>query len=114
MENGKFLSPGRKMKFLNYYKEFGAGDDAPSMKDFFLDKKYPGQDIIVEYLKNGTPSMVGVGYPIDVYTNERIPGENILMSDGEYDWFRPLAYYVQKYNLQLPIEFQKHVLSKRI
>ena len=34
------------------------------------------------------------------------------MTDGEYSWLSDLAYYVEKYNLRLPEEFEGKVLKK--
>ena len=35
------------------------------------------------------------------------------MNDGVYTGFNTLVYYVDKYNLRLPEDFEKHVLSSQ-
>ena len=68
--------------------------------------------MIARYLENGSPSFCSVSPAIDVFTGEIIPGENIYREDGEYSWNHALSYYVRKYNLRLPKEFESHVLSR--
>ena len=48
----------------------------------------------------------------DVFTGDQISNEMIGMNDGEYTWFNTLAYYVEKYNLRLPKEFEDKILKK--
>ena len=40
--------------------------------------------------------------------------EVIFMNDGKYSWTSTLIYYVEKYNLRLPLEFEKYVLNVTI
>jgi len=48
----------------------------------------------------------------DIFTGERIPHEVLVMSDGDYYWPNYLAWYVEKYNLRMPEEFEKYILDK--
>ena len=98
------------MIFIGRYKEFNPNHDYPSIKAFFSDGPYEGQDRIVQYLKSGTEDMVRFAVPKDVFTGEIIPVRNVGMNDGEYTWFAPLAYYVEKYNLRLPEDFEQKIL----
>ena len=100
------------MKILNQYKEFGRGMGFPSMKDFFQENKYENQDKIVAYLKAGKPVMVQTSVAKDVFTGAHLGTEKVFLSDGTYGWNSDLVYYVEKYNLKLPKEFEKHVLTK--
>ena len=100
------------MKILNQYKEFGSGMGFPSIKDFFQENKYENQDKIVAYLKAGKPVMVQTSVAKDVFTGAPLGTEKVFLSDGTYGWNSDLAYYVEKYNLKLPKEFEKHVLTK--
>ena len=95
---------------LIHYDEFGSGMCFPSIKDFFQPKKYEEQDKIIEYLKNGKCTMASPGRAIDVFTGEVIDMNVMYMNDGKYSWTSVLIYYVEKYNLRLPLEFEKHVL----
>lgn len=116
--NGKYLSrrEGEKMqyKFVGYAE---LGDtDGPKMKDCFEAKRYEEQDRIVRYLK-GTKSakelFVSTAIPKDVFTNESIKMEDICMGDDIYAWSNILSYYVDKYNLRLPKEFEEHILKSK-
>ena len=97
------------MKFLGAYKELCPTKDYPSMKDYLLDAAYDGKDRIVNYLRHGNEDMCRMEVAKDVFTGEII-GTEIGMNDGEYTWFDTLAYYVEKYNLKLPYDFEKKVL----
>lgn len=99
------------MKFIGAYKEFNPNKDYPSIKDSFAMSPYEGQGRIVYYLKHGNEDMVSLKIPKDVITGETIPMCIIGMNDGEYTWFNTLAYYVERYNLRLPEEFEKKILD---
>lgn len=100
------------MKYLGAYKELCPLKDYPSMKDYFVGEPYKGQGKIIHYLKNGKPDMCRMVIAKDVFTGDHISNEMIGMNDGEYTWFNTLAYYVEKYNLRLPKEFEDKVLKK--
>ena len=96
---------------LYRYDEFGPGMGYPSMKESFCAEPYPGQDRIVKYLRSGRKTIAACSRAEDVFTGELIPDERCGMTDEEYSWTGPLAYYVEKYNLRLAPEFEKKVLS---
>ena len=48
----------------------------------------------------------------DIITGELTNRELVYMDDGEYSWSSKLPYYVEKYNLKLPEDFERHVLEK--
>lgn len=97
---------------LIQYDEFGKGMGFPSIKGSFNADKYEGQEEIIEYMKKGKITMVSVGRDIDIVTGETIPYEKVFMNDGEYRWTSTLRYYVEKYNLRLPKEFEEHVIKR--
>lgn len=99
------------MIYIGRYKELNPKHDYPSIKDFFLPERYPGQDRIVYYLFHGKEDMVSTKRAVDVITGEPIKMEIIGMNDGMFTWFNTLGYYVDKYNLKLPKEFEDHILS---
>ena len=99
------------MIYIGEYKELNPHSDFPSMRDSFEAKAYEGKKRIVQYLKTGTPDMVSFCLPKDVFTGEPIHMTPTGMNDGVYTWFNTLAYYVEKYNLRLPIDFEKHILE---
>lgn len=100
------------MIVIGKYDEFSPNQGFDSMKKFFEEKPYTGQDKIVQYLKNGTEDMFSMKIPKDVFTNKVIPGRMIGLNDGKYCWWNTLAYYVENYNLRLPKEFERHILNQ--
>ena len=99
------------MIYLGKYKEFNPSYNFPSIVESFSPEPYVGQKEIAHYLKHGSVDMVSLQVPKDVITGKTINMEKIGMNDGEYTWFNTLAYYVEKYNLRLPKEFEDKVLK---
>lgn len=100
------------MVFIGRYNELIPGKGYPSMKDFFSRTPYEGQQKIIDYLLHGIEDIVSGAIPKDVISGRPIRMEKVGMNDGEYTWFNTLAYYVQRYNLRLPKEFEEKVLSE--
>lgn len=100
------------MIFIGRFKEFCPNSDYPSIKNYFQSELYEGQDKIIQYLRNGKKTIVTAQVPHDVLTGKQIPMEKVGMNDGLYTWWSTLAYYVEKYNLRLPEEFEKHILGQ--
>lgn len=98
-------------KLIYRFDEYGPGMGFPSMKQSMEEKPYDGMDRIVEYLKNGKKTYAAGGPEHDFFTGKVIPGERCGMTDGEFSWASSLAYYVERYNLRLPPEFESHVLK---
>lgn len=97
---------------LQNFKEFGV-PNAPSLLEKCEKDPYRGQDKIVEFLKNkGEIGAAAARIPIDVITGERIPGELVVKHYDKFGWLSDLAYYVEKYNLRLPKEFEDFVLDQ--
>ena len=96
---------------LIHYDEFGKGMGFPSMKESFESMPYTGKEKIIKYLESGKPTYVQTKVATDVFTGQRIPVECMGMTDNKFSWHSTLAYYVKKYNLRLPKEFEEYVLS---
>ena len=100
------------MEFIGKYRELNPSyQQYDSMKDHFSEDRYPNQDRIIDYLKNGITDCARIGVPRDVFTGETIRMEELGMNDGVYTWFNTLAYYVDRYNLVLPEKFVAHILD---
>ena len=100
-----------KMISLIHYKEFGPGMSFPSMRDSFAKEPYKGMEEIAKYLEGGKPTFAQAHIPKDFFTGEIIPVESTGMTDGEFSWMSVLPYYVRKYYLRLPADFEKKVLN---
>lgn len=99
------------MIILGKYNELSPNKGYPSMKDHFENDQYYGKAEILEYLLNGRIHMVTASHITDVFTGETIGKELVYMDDGEFSWSSKIPYYVDKYNLRLPEEFENHVLN---
>ena len=99
------------MKIINY-KELAPKREHPSIQQYLEKEQYPNQDKIVHFLKNGKIEFAQMSRSRDIFTGERIPMEVLGMSDGDYFWPNILAWYVEKYNLRMPEEFERYILSK--
>ena len=96
---------------LLFYQEFGTLN-APSLKDFFEKSSYEGQNKIIEYLESGRIKLAASSLCKDAFTGEIIAETKTIMTDGEYSWNNMLSYYVKKYNLRLPGDFERKVLKR--
>ena len=99
---------------LMRWKEFG-DQDAPSISVLFSPTKYPGQDIIANYLDRGQISIVSTSLAEDKIGGGVIEPHiaECVRTNGDFSWPGSLSYYVRKYNLRLPAEYEDYILSKR-
>lgn len=93
------------------YEEMYPGYGMPIMADNFEEDRYEGQDRIVEFLKTGEQVFAKLGWDTDVFTGDIIPISPVMLQSGDYRWPAILAYYVQKYNLRLPRDFEEYILK---
>lgn len=100
------------MIILGQYEELAPGMNFPSMKEHFQKDSYEAKEKILNYLKNGNVHMVTASRIVDVFTGKKVNGELFHMNDGKYSWSSKIPYYVEKYNLRLPEEFEQHVLKQ--
>ena len=94
------------------YEEMEKDEKYPLMKDNIQPERYENQEKIAEYLYNADVFMSQVAYARDVFTGKLLPQTMHYVSDGKYWWPIILEYYVQKYNLRLPKEFEEHILER--
>lgn len=99
------------MIYIGKYDELSKGRGYDSMKNHMESSDYPQKEKVIQYLTSGKIDMVSAEIPQDVFTGERIPGEKLGMNDGTFIWWNTLAYYVRKYNLRLPEEFENHIMK---
>lgn len=74
----------------------------------------PGKARVLHYLKGQEVIAAAPGIMRDAFTGERIHGEMLLYSDGEYYWGSETVFYFDKYNLQLPEEFVRRAIEAKI
>jgi hypothetical protein len=98
------------MRYVGY-DELNPGRNFPKLTDSFEKEAYPGKNDVIHFLKNGTVDLARVSKAKDVFTGAFIPTEVLVMHNGDFCWSNTLAYYVEKYNLRLPKDFESHILS---
>ena len=99
------------MRYIGY-AELNPGRDFPSIKATLSKEAYAHKNNIVQFLQNGEIELVRMSRAKDVFTGETIPYEVAVMHDGDFWWSSEIAWYVEKYNLRLPKDFEKHILEK--
>ena len=96
----------RKLPSLSLYSSV---DGKAQFKYKIKDKKYDGQNEIIDYMKSAIVYGARPEILYDVFSKEKIPYESLVMTDGYFRWSSELLYYVEKYNLVLPKEFVDRV-----
>lgn len=92
----------RQLPVIGLYRE---ENGEVEFKYRFAKEEYKGKDNIINYMKNAIIYGARPEVLYDTFTNEQIPYESLLMTDGNFRWSSELLYYVEKYNLILPKNF---------
>lgn len=93
---------------IGYFREFRHGmENGPSIHEATQRGNYGGEkSLLVSYLKAGTIYVASPGIGTDVLDEEpHVSGPIHSLTDGRWMWPADLSYYVEKYNVALPIEF---------
>jgi len=96
---------------LGKYEEFAPGMGFPSIKEDLHKEPYKSKDAVLKYLRKGKVHMVTASKISDIFSGKPTNEELVYMDDGKYSWSSKIPYYVDKYNLRLPEDFEKHVLN---
>ena len=99
----------RVLKFVGGFREFGYGN-GPSLADARRSTALPNKEAVLEYLKNGATYILTPGLARDVLDPAAKDAVFMhIVTDGRYAWHLALAHYVQRYDLELPADFQEHI-----
>ena len=93
------------------YEEMYPGYGMPLMSDHLEPQPYLGKDKIVNFLTKGEQLFAKLGHDVDVFSGETIPISPVVLQAGGFEWPAILAYYVDKYNLRLPKDFEDYILN---
>ncbi len=102
------------MKVIGMVREIYKDDSLPTIKDSFKELPQEKKAAVLAYLKRGKVTAAAPAIPRDVLTGEKISGSLVMQTDGEYAWRSDVAYYFEKYNIDLGETFIAHVLAKGI
>lgn len=109
--NGFYIERDNYMKTLNVYSEYINDSSVGSIKENISNAKDDNKSKVLDHLKNGKILAAIVGTAKDVFTNDVINGEWVLMTDGIYEWSSDIVYYYEKYNLILPTDFVNYAIE---
>ena len=84
--------------------------EAEHIRKHMQSEPYPGQVRVAKYLEKGSVELAASSCGYDVFTGEIIAPTRMILTDGEYSWENTLSYYVRKYNVRLPREFERKIL----
>lgn len=100
------------MIVIGKYEELAPGMGFPSLKDHTQSEPYKSKADVLKHLQNGNVHMVTASRIVDALSGETTNIELVFMNDGKYSWSSKIPYYVDKYNLRLPKDFEDHILAK--
>ena len=100
------------MIFLGAFEEFSPGMGFPSMREYLQEEPYETKQAVLERLRAGNVHMTAPGVILDVISGENTYQPLLHMNDGEYTWTTRLIYYIDRYNLRLPMEVENGFLRK--
>ena len=63
-------------------------------------------------MKSGTVIVACFGISKDIFDENKISGNQSLLTDGKYVWSDDLAYYVKEYGLQIDNDFLEYIKEK--
>lgn len=100
-----------KLTSVGFFKELPYGDESgSSLVDSvskFSETEYAEA---LSYLKSGVPFVVAPGLSRDRLSGKQeIIGSLSLLTDGMYVWPSDLAYYIEKYRVELLVDFFRYM-----
>lgn len=99
---------------LAHYRELTKDETHPSLKDHLEQAEYPNQAVILYYLKHERfLEFEAPGARFDPLSPGVQVGKTLaLYNDKDYCWTSDIVFLVERYNLRLPKEFERHVIGK--
>jgi hypothetical protein len=103
------------LRYVGNFIELGYDDysDAPSLAATRGKRREGNTAALVAYLNAGITLVFAPGFDQDVLDGKSDAGSSSIATDGTYAWPRTLAYYVERYDVALPDDFEKHVAGNR-
>lgn len=78
-----------------------------------INKPIKEKDKILDYMKNSEIIAASPAIITDVVNNKNKISELYIMTDGTYEWRSDVIYYVEKYDMELPEDFIKHIIYQQ-
>jgi len=103
----------RTLKRIGNFYELGydADLDAPRLSEARGKRSPMYKEQTVRYLSSGKIFVFSPGYEKDVFDPTKLAGTCSILTDGIYMWQKQIAYYVEHYDIELPLDFEAHMRS---
>lgn len=98
------------MRYIGY-EELDPGNGFPKLSES-IGVLHPRKQELINFLKSGEEDFVKMSYTKDIFSGIVIPFPDIMMHKGRFYWSSVLAWYVEKYDLQLPKDFEEYILMQ--
>ncbi len=105
-------SPKTHVKRVGFFRELGY-DEMPSIDESRGQPGTANTERVVRYLKAGKVFVFSPGLMRDVFDRRSAAGTRSILTDGVYAWPDSLAYYVDRYAVALPADFEQHLASRQ-
>ena len=99
------------MIVLGRYKEIYNSDSLPCLRDD-IGRPNEHKELILDYMKRIESTSASPAKIRDVITGQEIDLPLECKNDGVYGWRTDYMFYIEKYDLRIPDDFVKYVLSK--
>ena len=86
------------------------GPDFPTLRSL-IGKPIEDKARVLQYMKNAPVISAAAASMKDVLTDQYTGRELLVHADGKFLWRSDVTYYVEKYDMELPAEFVKHIIE---
>jgi hypothetical protein len=99
------------LRYVGYFYELGYDDhpNAPRLSEARGKRPAQHKAEVVRYLKSGKTLIYSPGIATDVFDDSATSDTPSIVTDGTYAWRKEIAYYVDRYDIELPSEFEAHM-----
>lgn len=108
IEGGRTPLGLRTATTVGGFRELGY-DDGPPLAAVRGKRRAGDQAEVVAYLRAGVVLVTSPGLVKDAFDGKTLAGKRSMRTDGVYAWPDALAYYVERYQVELPAAFEAHM-----
>jgi hypothetical protein len=103
------------LRLIGNFLELGYAhhSNAPKLSEYRNKLSPEHKTEIVQYLRAGKMFILSPGIDDDVLDSSRRADTGSVLTDGTYAWEQQLAYYVERYDVELSPEFNAHMEANR-
>lgn len=101
----------RVARSIGCFRDLGY-ERGPSVADLRGKRKPEHQARVVDYLRAGKVLVMSPGLVNDVFDKTVVAGKRSIRTDGEYAWPDSLAFFVERYQVELPADFEEHMAAR--